>query len=189
MVIIRTTEHRIILHKWKGTSNEERSRATCCMYILFLLNILKWIFHGTKKSNWISSSSTSWGLYVRKRMNIYQHTYVLCRRRQITRVPSYCVIFNWFDVKARGGQISCHKIYREYLYYFLEMELPIRISVLDLKKSNQIKSNPKYSKIWFGFEKFFNSMIWFGFALIFVKNPNQTKSNKKKKKGLATCCL
>jgi hypothetical protein len=58
-------------------------------------------------------------------------------------------------------------------------------SVLDLKKSNQIKSNPKYSKILFGFEKFFNSMIWFGFALIFVKNPNQTKSNKKKK-SLAT---
>jgi hypothetical protein len=63
-------------------------------------------------------------------MNIYQHTYVLCRRRQITRVPSYCVIFNWFDVKARGGQISCHNIYREYLYYFLEMELPIRMYVM-----------------------------------------------------------
>jgi hypothetical protein len=26
-------------------------------------------------------------------------------------------------------------------------------------KSNQMKSNPKYSKICFGFEKFFNSMI------------------------------
>jgi hypothetical protein len=52
-------------------------------------------------------------------------------------------------------------------------------------KSNQIKS--KIFKDLIGFEKFFNSKILFGFALIFVKNPNQTKSNKKK--GLATCCL
>ena len=47
--------------------------------------------------------------------------------------------------------------------------------------SNQIKS--KIFKHLIGFEKFFNSKILFGFALIFVKNPNQTKSNKKKRSG------
>ena len=71
------------------------------------------------------------------------------------------------------------------IVYGSSLENWVHCSVLDLKKSNQIKSNPKYSKIWFGFEKFFNSMIWFGFALIFVKNPNQTKSNKKKRSGNA----